>query len=110
MVLVGDAAHAMSPTSGQGASQAFEDAQTLSLLLARFLGQDGLTEDEAIERSARAYYKIRDPRVTKIRNRVKKYDSNKMPNQNIVAEYGMYFFLWLMNRFPAIGKCHQLAN
>lgn len=104
MVLVGDAAHAMSPTSGQGASQAFEDAQTLTLLLARFLGQDGVTDEEAIKQSTKAYYDIRSPRVTRIRDRVKKYDSNKLPNQSIVAEYGMYFFLWLMNRFPVIGK------
>ena len=37
MVLVGDAAHAMDPTTGQGASQALEDSQTLSLLLAECL-------------------------------------------------------------------------
>ncbi|KAF2092488.1 FAD/NAD(P)-binding domain-containing protein [Rhizodiscina lignyota] len=37
VVLVGDAAHAMPPKTGQGSSQAFEDAQTLSLLLAEHL-------------------------------------------------------------------------
>ncbi|KAK5230986.1 hypothetical protein LTR47_001167 [Exophiala xenobiotica] len=36
-ILIGDAAHALQPSSGQGASQALEDAEALSLLLAHFL-------------------------------------------------------------------------
>jgi hypothetical protein len=36
-ILIGDAAHALQPSSGQGASQALEDAETLSLLLTHFL-------------------------------------------------------------------------
>src|SRR5450755_2516121 len=35
VVLIGDAAHAIPPTGGQGAAQAFEDAQTLAYALAR---------------------------------------------------------------------------
>lgn len=34
IVLIGDAAHAIDPTTGQGASQALEDPQTFALLLA----------------------------------------------------------------------------
>ncbi|KAF2175477.1 FAD/NAD(P)-binding domain-containing protein, partial [Zopfia rhizophila CBS 207.26] len=39
IVLLGDAVHTLSPTSGQGASQALEDAQTFSLLLAKSLNK-----------------------------------------------------------------------
>jgi 2-polyprenyl-6-methoxyphenol hydroxylase-like FAD-dependent oxidoreductase len=38
VVLIGDAAHAVSPNSGQGAALALEDAQTLAMLL---VGSDG---------------------------------------------------------------------
>ncbi|MCJ1351303.1 MAG: hypothetical protein MMC33_001287 [Icmadophila ericetorum] len=36
VLILGDAAHAIPPTAGQGASQAFEDSHTLAALLARF--------------------------------------------------------------------------
>jgi 2-polyprenyl-6-methoxyphenol hydroxylase-like FAD-dependent oxidoreductase len=107
IVLVGDAAHALDPTTGQGASQALEDSQTLVLLLAQSLKR---TEkypsqtQEGIETVLKLYYEIRNPRIQKIVERGKKM-ANKKANVNIVAEYTMYFFLWLMMKFPAIGKC-----
>src|SRR5699024_12450766 len=39
VVLLGDAAHAMTPNLGQGGGQALEDAATLTALLAPLLGQ-----------------------------------------------------------------------
>ncbi|KAH7135805.1 hypothetical protein B0J11DRAFT_425122 [Dendryphion nanum] len=106
MVLVGDAAHAMDPTTGQGASQALEDSQTLSLLLAECLkrGEHGeLDGSEAISLALKLYYEIRNPRVREIVERGKKIAGNKA-NVGVVMEYFMYFFLWLLNRFPAVGK------
>ena len=41
-ILVGDAAHAALPNAGQGASQAFEDAATLKILLERHSNVDDL--------------------------------------------------------------------
>src|SRR2546429_8477950 len=35
VIILGDAAHAIPPTAGQGASQAFEDAYTLAVLLSK---------------------------------------------------------------------------
>jgi 2-polyprenyl-6-methoxyphenol hydroxylase-like FAD-dependent oxidoreductase len=39
VVLIGDAAHAMSPSGGQGASMALEDAVILARLLRQFSGE-----------------------------------------------------------------------
>lgn len=39
VIILGDAAHAIPPTAGQGASQAFEDAFTLAFLLSRLSPQ-----------------------------------------------------------------------
>ena len=60
-VLVGDAGHAMTPASGQGGSQAFEDGQTLALLLSRALNQH--EQSESIERAIQDLYIVRHQRV-----------------------------------------------
>lgn len=60
VVLVGDAAHAMTPDLGQGAGQAIEDAATLTLLLR------GQRTDAEIDAALRAYDRVRRPRSQKI--------------------------------------------
>lgn len=115
IVLVGDAAHAMDPTTGQGASQALEDAKTLSLLLKHLLepeegrttplprALESATESERVDAAIKMLYEIRSPRVKEIVERGKKIAGRKA-DVGIVAEYFMYFFLWLLNAVPALGK------
>lgn len=111
IVLVGDAAHAMDPTTGQGASQALEDSKTLSLLLAECLkksehrGVEGreYREKDAIASALKMFYEIRNPRVQNIVERGKKL-AEKKANVGIVGEYIMYCMLWLMMKLPSIGK------
>ncbi|KAK0639176.1 hypothetical protein B0T16DRAFT_439836 [Cercophora newfieldiana] len=113
IVLVGDAAHALSPTTGQGASQALEDAQTLSLLLAETLkrahdsGAEGMStaekEKEAVALSIKLLYEIRAPRIKAIAERGRKMDGGKRKMSKI-EEYGMYCFLWLMMHVAILRK------
>ncbi|MEV4638713.1 NAD(P)/FAD-dependent oxidoreductase [Actinoplanes sp. NPDC049548] len=57
IVLVGDAAHAVSPSSGQGAAMAIEDAVTLGRCLAR---------SADVPAALAAYERVRRPRVEKV--------------------------------------------
>jgi 2-polyprenyl-6-methoxyphenol hydroxylase-like FAD-dependent oxidoreductase len=70
MILVGDAAHAASPSSGQGASMAIEDA----VVLARSLRDEG-----SIERAFSAYEQLRRPRVEKVVAQGRRNGSGKTP-------------------------------
>ena len=70
MVLIGDAAHAPSPSSGQGASLALEDA----LVLAKAL-RDNRTVDEAFA----AFERVRRPRVERIVKAGARSSSAKIP-------------------------------
>jgi 2-polyprenyl-6-methoxyphenol hydroxylase-like FAD-dependent oxidoreductase len=70
MVLVGDAVHAASPASGQGASMAFEDAVTLALCL-----RDRPSPAEAFA----AYERLRRRRVEAVVARGKRAGDAKAP-------------------------------
>ncbi|KXH41324.1 hypothetical protein CSAL01_02804 [Colletotrichum salicis] len=62
-VLVGDAAHPMTPFQGQGATQAIEDAEGLRLLL-----HDGVNADnpESIVLALRMWDSVRRPRASQV--------------------------------------------
>ena len=68
--LVGDAAHAMSPSAGQGASLAMEDAMVLAMCL-----RDVDTPERAFE----AYERQRRPRVEAIAAQARRNGSGKAP-------------------------------
>jgi 2-polyprenyl-6-methoxyphenol hydroxylase-like FAD-dependent oxidoreductase len=70
MVIIGDAAHAASPSSGQGASMAIEDA----IVLARCL-----RDDPGIDSALAAYEKERRARVEKIVEQGRRNGSGKSP-------------------------------
>jgi len=68
VVLAGDAAHATSPSAGQGASLALEDAITLATCL-----RDLPTYTDAFA----AYQRLRQPRVEKVIRYARSIDSHK---------------------------------
>jgi 2-polyprenyl-6-methoxyphenol hydroxylase-like FAD-dependent oxidoreductase len=70
MIIIGDAAHAASPSSGQGASMAIEDA----VVLARCL-----RDEPGIDRAFAAYETLRRERVEKIVAQGRRNGSGKAP-------------------------------
>lgn len=111
MVLVGDAAHALQPTSGQGSSQALEDGKTLAFLLKYFLTKaekKEITVREACDEASKAYYKIHSPMITKIVQRTKQI-ANQKKDLPFVQEMMVYFFMWLMGALP-LSICKLLLR
>jgi FAD-dependent urate hydroxylase len=70
MIVIGDAAHAASPTSGQGASLAMEDAVVLAQCLRDF---------PDAETAFATYDRARRPRVEKIVSWAARMNRNKLP-------------------------------
>lgn len=108
LVMVGDAAHALQPTSGQGSSQGLEDSKTLGLLMKHYVGkavENGSSSelDEAIDKSTKALYDIREPLLRAIAEFANKMAKKKL-DMSKIEEYTMYFFFWLMGRSPYIGE------
>jgi len=63
-VLVGDAAHAMTPHQGQGSTQAVEDAEGFRLFL-----QPGVTRDD-VPNILKDFDSVRRPRASTIQNTI----------------------------------------
>jgi flavin-dependent dehydrogenase len=104
-VLVGDAAHAMTPATGQGGSQAFEDGLTLALLLGRFLETRGRGQGAAVEESIRGLHGIRAEHVYEIKRAGLAIKEPTRPWSwgTTLAVYGFYFVMtkikWLRGLF-----------
>lgn len=98
VVLLGDAAHAMPPESGQGASLALEDAQAIVLLLQRFLGS--ADEAEALRRAAEAFQGLRKDRVDCILVEAKKRGETKR-KMGRWEEWMRDWTIWAMSFLPA---------
>ena len=76
-VLIGDAAHALPPRTGQGSSQAFEDALTLSLLLEANL--DKHSQENAISRTIQGLYDVRHQRTKRLKDKALMFPEPRMP-------------------------------
>lgn len=105
VVLLGDAAHALPPTSGQGVSQALEDVETFVLFLSHYLRQayqdllpsqtETAREKEAVKTAAKQYMELRKPRVTAILDQAKRMQDQKR-DMNVLQEYMMYTMMWIL--------------
>lgn len=108
IVLLGDAAHALPPTSGQGAAQALEDSESFTLFLAHYLGRaysgssrQELSEREAVQLAAKKHRELRYPRVKTLLEEARKRNRTKQ-EMSIAMEFFMYFFVWMMGKFSSI--------
>ena len=109
LVLIGDAAHGMQPSSGQGASQGLEDAQILSMLVAHYIErhcsqaatragrQVPATIGEAVDEASKKYEELRKPRVERIVERAKQMGDTKR-KKGLIEEYLTYFILWIIGK------------
>lgn len=109
-VLVGDAAHALQPSSGQGACQALEDAEALALFLRYHLRAGGSTggttatataSATAIAKAVEQYETLRKPRVHTIYARSQQMSRMK-GDMGVVLEWIMYAMIYLMSKFLRI--------
>jgi len=73
VMLVGDAAHALPPTTGGGANQAFEDSYTLGKLLAN------LSPEWTLEKVMPLWFTYRSGRVDGLRELTKMMDNRRLP-------------------------------
>ncbi|KAJ5739740.1 hypothetical protein N7533_012524 [Penicillium manginii] len=105
VILVGDAAHALPPSSGQGSSQALEDVEALALILAHHLRNEVETSSGSyktvFKAAAGQYMEIRQPHVSKILQAAQE-NQNKKREMGVFQEYMMYGFLKLVGFFPSL--------
>lgn len=99
---MGDAAHALNPASGQGVSQALEDAATLPLLLAGYLRQNTTDPERAIALSIKGFYEIRKDRVKGFAETAKKVGSPKV-RPSFIAQLGLYILMWAVTHLSWFG-------
>ncbi|KAL4784968.1 hypothetical protein BJX76DRAFT_325939 [Aspergillus varians] len=118
VVLVGDAAHALPSTSGQGSSQALEDVEAFAMLLGHALGNTYReispairAYKEAITTAAKQYMEIRHPRVQSVLETAQRMQNSKR-GMGIVAEYVMYCAMWIAGCFPKMmsGPLQRVIN
>ncbi|KAI0398969.1 FAD dependent oxidoreductase [Xylaria palmicola] len=88
VLILGDAAHAIPPTLGQGASQAFEDVMGLAFLLAKLKGNSGLEWAEAL----RFWQKMRQDRIEDLLVLTKQLNNKRLPleKQKLLAEEDLW--------------------
>lgn len=103
VVLVGDAAHALQPSSGQGACQAFEDAEVLARCLRHFLDRQGTGEQVSVDKACVKYEQVRMPRVKEIYDRSQQMSRMK-GDMSWVEEMLMYAAVRVM------GLLHDSYN
>ena len=107
IVLIGDAAHALPSTSGQGASQSFEDAIALAIMLAGQTPQSSNNMPlETLIQVLSKFERMRKPRVEKILDASLRMQGTKR-DLGWVETRMMYAFMWIMLK---VGSTAMVAQ
>jgi 2-polyprenyl-6-methoxyphenol hydroxylase-like FAD-dependent oxidoreductase len=107
-VLIGDAAHALPPRTGQGSSQAFEDALTLSLLLEAHLAKHDIRD--TVAKTIQGLYDVRHGRTKRLKDKALAFPEPKMPMSHAMkwVLWAVMFFLtkitYITNQFAVVDK------
>ena len=108
-ILVGDAAHSIPPTGGQGACQAIETAYTLAMVISMISKVPNLPAD-SYARSIESWQSARQERVQKARLFTKQLDNNRLPpSERAELQPGTY---WEAGQHPDLSWLYGagLAN
>ena len=110
LVLIGDAAHALPSTSGQGISMALEDSVGISLVVEKLLGSDttlgevsGILDQQRVDKAFEAFQAVRKPRVEKILDDALRSQNSKR-NLSYLDRGIMYAILWLLTHLMGKGS------
>ncbi|KAJ5663780.1 hypothetical protein N7507_004511 [Penicillium longicatenatum] len=116
IVLLGDAAHALPPTSGQGSAQALEDSESFPMMLAHYLKRvygsaptAEFTEKDAIQLAAKKHTALRYPRVKALLDEAQQRQQKKQ-QKGIVGEFMMYLILWLVGIFSPANPAKDMLE
>lgn len=112
VLLIGDAAHAMAPRTGQGSSQALEDAQTLGILVGECLARDRASNDDIVQSVIDGLYSIRNDRVRTIIARAerRKESTETLSVFQISFLYTVIFIMTKLETFSWIFKFFRNAD
>jgi 2-polyprenyl-6-methoxyphenol hydroxylase-like FAD-dependent oxidoreductase len=79
VAIVGDSAHAIPPSAGQGVNQAFEDVYLLALVLGRLLASKHNPSNEGLQRALLGWQSFRQTRVDRVLELNRQMDLRRMP-------------------------------
>ncbi|KAK7032787.1 FAD-binding protein [Favolaschia claudopus] len=108
ILLLGDAAHAMPPSAGQGVACAVEDAVAIALLLKHYRVSHRFSVEESLRRTGDAYEGVRMKRVGRILD-IAKRSGNSKKTLNWWQEKLRDWILWIICKLPESLNDSQFA-
>lgn len=117
VIILGDSAHGMSPRSGQGVNQAFEDVYTIAMILGRLYSATGPPPtNEQLGRALHGWQTFRQERVDHVLEVNRQMDLRRMPNmsdtqkKDIVPMGALFEELLKIDLEAAIEDCMKRAE